>query len=58
MKRVLSFLGKRLGRPSFGLSSSQIERLCDGDLAHKNPEWRRQVTVEQLQKSVPFFPGS
>lgn len=52
MKRILSFLGSRIGRTPFRLSSRQIESLCDGDLARKNPELRRQVTLEEVLKSA------
>jgi len=52
MERLFSFLGKRVGGSPFRLSRSQIERLCDGDLARKNPELRRQVTLEQVLKSA------
>jgi hypothetical protein len=52
MKRILSFLGKRSGRNSSRLSANQIEHLCDGDMARKNPELRRQVTLEQVLKSA------
>ncbi len=57
MKRILSFLGNRVGRRPFRLSRKQIESLCDGDLARKNPDLRRQVTLEQVLESVsPSFP--
>lgn len=52
MKRILSFLGNRIGRTPFRLSRRQIESLCDGDLARKNPELRRQVTLEQILRSA------
>ena len=52
MKRILSFLGNRMGRMPSRLSRQQIESLCDGDLARKNPELRRQVTLEQLLRSA------
>jgi hypothetical protein len=52
MERLFSFLGKRVGCSPFRLSRNQIERLCDGDLARKNPELRRQVTLEQVLKSA------
>jgi len=52
MKRILSFLGNRMGRAPLRLSRRQIESLCDGDLALKNPELRRQVTLEQVLRSA------
>ncbi len=52
MKRILSFLGRRSGLHPSRLSAHQIERLCDGDLSRKNPELRRQVTLEQMLKSA------
>jgi hypothetical protein len=58
MKRILSFLGNRMGSMPSRLSRQQIESLCDGDLARKNPELRRQVTLEQIVKSAsPSFLG-
>lgn len=53
MERILFLLAKRVGRKPLRLSTRQIEHLCDGDLSRKNPELRRQVTLEQVLKSTP-----
>ncbi|NLI96031.1 MAG: hypothetical protein GX436_04830 [Synergistaceae bacterium] len=55
MTRVPFAPGKRTGSYPHFLSESQIEHLCDGDLAQQHPELRRDVTLEQVLKSA--FPG-
>jgi len=56
MDKLLSFLGKEPAYPFPVLSPKQIEQLCDGDLARKDPRRRRQVTLEQVLRSTsPSF---
>ncbi len=55
MARMPFAPGKRTVPYPHFLSESQIERLCDGDLARQHPELRRAVTLEQILKSA--FPG-
>jgi hypothetical protein len=58
MKRILTFLGKRMNGHACRLSTRQIESLCDGDRARTDPEARRRVTLEQVLESASSrFPG-
>ncbi len=56
MDKLFSFLGKEPACSFPALSPRQIEQLCDGDLARKDPRLRRQVTLEQVLRSTsPSF---